>query len=397
MKTLVWLDNLRERSGGPPTYIYNLKKSVDLNDLGNTVFFSSDFFNEDENTNSFSKSGTLKKVYRYIPERLRVNLSLRRFFKWIDVYFHSMPKIDYSQYDIIHFHSTVDLYRSIKHLENFKGKVLLTSHTPKAPFLETIEDVLKSNSKTVTINNLKKIISIDEKAFERADYLIFPCRDAMEPYFNTWSGFGKIIAGKKVDYILTACPPANTKRSADEIRRELGIPPSAIVFVYAGRHNEVKGYDILKKAAEIILKKNLSVYFLILGKEEPLQGLQHPNWIEIGWTNVPHDYINAGDVFVLPNRETYFDLILLEVLSLQKPVILSNTGGNKYFLQNSNEGFFYFEDIKEEALSSVIEMVSKIPKTDLDLLGKSNYTLYKENFTIESFANNYLTLLNKIK
>lgn len=396
MKTLIWLDNLKERSGGPPTYVYNLKKSVEINKLSDIIHFSSDF--KKINTDIRFDKKILKNIYDYIPEKIRINLSLKRYFKWISDYYESDPLIDYNQYDVIHFHSTVDLYRSIKHLESFKGRVLLTSHTPKAPFLERIEDVLKSNIKLVSKKNIDKLILIDEKAIERADYLIFPCQDAMEPYFNTWNNFGRLIENKSIEYLLTASPSAIVKKSYHEIRKELNIPDDAFVFVYAGRHNEVKGYDILKKAAQIIFENNNSplIYFLILGKEEPLKGLEHPNWIEIGWTNKPHDYINAGDVFILPNRETYFDLILLEVLSLKKVVILSNSGGNRFFLQNSNKGFFYIENLDAISLATIIKDVSKISKTYINDLGKNNYSVFQNNFTIESFAKNYVKLLENI-
>ena len=66
------------------------------------------------------------------------------------------------------------------------------------------------------------------------------------------------------------------------------------------------------------------------------EGLKTDHWIEVGWTNDPHSLIAASDVFVLPNHETYFDLILLEVLSLGVPVVMSRTGGNKFFEQFNN-------------------------------------------------------------
>ena len=43
------------------------------------------------------------------------------------------------------------------------------------------------------------------------------------------------------------------------------------------------------------------------------------------WTNDPHSLINASDMFILPNKETYFDLIMLEVLSMGKIVLATNT------------------------------------------------------------------------
>ena len=135
---------------------------------------------------------------------------------------------------------------------------------------------------------------------------------------------------KKHRYMPTGIVGCKAKVNREDFRKKYGIPDNAFVISYAGRHNEIKGYADLKKLGEKLLADK-NVYFLIAGKEEPMTGLKNDHWIEVGWTNDPHSLIAASDVFVLPNHETYFDLILLEVLSLGVPVVMSRTGGNKYF------------------------------------------------------------------
>ncbi len=43
---------------------------------------------------------------------------------------------------------------------------------------------------------------------------------------------------------------------------------------YVGRHNEIKGYADLKKMGEKLLN-NQNTYFLIAGKEEPMDWIIH--------------------------------------------------------------------------------------------------------------------------
>ena len=47
----------------------------------------------------------------------------------------------------------------------------------------------------------------------------------------------------------------------------------------------------------MLLNKHDNIYILVAGKEEPMKGLAHPHWIEVGWTNDPYSLINACDIF----------------------------------------------------------------------------------------------------
>ena len=133
---------------------------------------------------------------------------------------------------------------------------------------------------------------------------------------------------------------------------------------------------------------------MIAGKEEPMTGLTDNHWIEIGWTNDPHSLIAASDVFVLPNHETYFDLILLEVLSLGIPVVMSRTGGNKYFEQFKQPGLKFYNTL-EEAKNSILE-IKKMPALELYDAKQKILEMFREEFTVEQFAKNYVRIISEI-
>ena len=168
----------------------------------------------------------------------------------------------------------------------------------------------------------------------------------------------------------------------------------AFVVSYVGRHNSIKGYDILKKIGEDILRKHDNVYFLIAGREEPMQGLDNKRWIEVGWTDDPHSLIAASDVFVLPNRETYFDLVMLEVLSLGTIIVANNTGGNKYFSKTNTNGIILFNGITESVRQ--IETVMQIDMDAKNKMMECNKKLFNEQFSLDVFANNYCRMINSL-
>lgn len=368
--------------GGPSGYLYNLNNGLrHVNDQEVEI----SFYKNEENIED--KEG----LRNFIPDRLK---QLKRAYKFGNLLkFSSKIDEDLFEYDVIHFHKTEDLYFNRHLLDRFNGKVILTSHTPCAPYKELIsrlneKDYLKNKDK------FDNLVEIDEFAFDRADYIIFPCEEAEEPYYNTWKGYDKCRKKEKYLYMPTGIIPCKANIDRNDFRKKWNIPENAFLISYAGRHNKIKGYDILKELGEKILSKSQNVYFIIAGKEGPLYKLENERWIEIGWTNDPHSMIAASDLFVLPNRETYFDLILLEVLSLGTPILMSKTGGNKYFRKFKSKGLLFYNTIDEAILE--IESLLKESNDYLDAAKVSNLEIFNQNFTVDKFAENYIKILKKI-
>jgi glycosyltransferase involved in cell wall biosynthesis len=385
MNLLIWYPiNELAPIGGPSGYLYNLK-----DELGNMEINVSFLPGSTPNIKKTGMKSYIRNKFSFLLDIVTINNILIK---------QTNIAINLSKYDAIHFHSTRDLYHAREIIKSYKGKIILTSHSPKPLHQEIIDDVLKINNiqKKLFNSKINKLSEVDKYAFERADYIFFPCKEAEEPYINNWEWYRDFSNEKKskYKYIPSCINRPNVSVSKQDILEKYGIPKNSKVLCYVGRHNETKGYDTLKKIGETILKSHKDVYFLIAGKEEPLKGLSNQRWIEVGWTKDPHSIINASDIFILPNKETYFDLILLEVLSLGKPVLLSNTGGNKYFKKYKEIGFRYFND-ENEAINQLKELVV-LKNSDLDNLGQRNLDVFNKNFDTSNFIVEYESVLKSI-
>lgn len=294
----------------------------------------------------------------------------------------------------MHFHNPLDMYNVRDSLKTYRGKVILSSHSPTLSSKEMYAARSEFEKKYCGFI-YNKLIKMDEYAFLHADYFVFPCSEAEEPYYNNWNKYAEIKRHKadRYRYVLTGINPCSARIERKVIRQKYGIPDDAFVISYVGRHNEIKGYDILKDICAELLKDE-NVYVLVAGKEEPIKGLNHPHWFEVGWTNDPHSLIAASDVFVLPNRETYFDLVLLEVLSLGQIVVASNTGGNKHFAENGCEGIMLYEDMQDAI--KILKNLMSFSDTKLNDMRKSCKELFNRNFTCEVFADNYIELYESL-
>ena len=368
--------------GGPAGYLYNLRMGLQSckNDEFEITFF---------NKAPRPLRETVKQKDK-VPKRLR---ELRRAVKDIRYDKERYPYYpEFSDYDMIHFHSTDRMFLCRDSLKDYRGKVILTSHSPCVMYKEKLTWLNPFDYKLFK-KKIDRIENVDLYAFERADTVIFPCPEAEEPYYNTWDKYASIRDEKKLKYMTTGIVGCTAKVARSEIRKKYNIPEDAFLISYAGRHNEIKGYADLKQLGEKLLKEHQDVYFLIAGKEEPLTGLEHERWIEVGWTKDPHSLIAASDVFVLPNRETYFDLILLEVISLGVPMVLSDTGGNKHFKRYGSGGFMFYRTLEEAAQK--LAQLRAMPLSERAALGAQVKDIFEKDYNIGVFAENYIKTLKE--
>lgn len=369
--------------GGPMGYLNNLRNQLKKHNITKVHFI-------EDGEYKAPKPKKLKKIRDILYPFKRAYLLHKML-----VHGKRSEVIENCQDDYIHFHYTEDLYKYRSSLTKYKGKIILTSHSPVIASKEIINSLSKFE-KTFFKGLYSQLIEMDIFAFEHADYIIFPCEDAEEPYLHSWEGF-KEFKNKnksKFKYLLTGIDQTKARSSSQFIRRKYMVPQNAFLISYVGRHNEIKGYDNLKKIGQALVNRNKKNYFLIAGKEEPLKGISSKNWIEVGWTNDPYSLMNASDVFVLPNRETYFDLIFLEVLSLGKTIVATRTGGNKYFERFEDSGIYLY-DTNEEC-EAILDKLSKRSREKVKHDEEANLRIYKEYFTSEKFMQNYVKLIESL-
>ena len=386
-KLLIYVNEADLRpTGGASGYNYNMQQGLENLHAENYSFLK----NVDQTRNKFKllKDSALKRALFVAFRILNYTLLLAKK--------KSYAKCDLNEYQVVHFHNVKDMYEARTSLETYKGIVVLTSHSPKPFSYEIYEDIISDFEKKYFGKLYKKLIVMEKYAFNRADYIIFPCEDAEEPYYKKWNEYKDIHERNKnkYRYLLTGTSKCTAKIPEAEYRKEKKVPENAFVVSYAGRHNQTKGYDKLKVIGKKLLKYP-DIYFMVAGKEEPLKGLEDPRWIEIGWTKDPHSMIQAADLFVLPNEETYFDLIMLEVLSLGKIVVASRTGGNKFFEKIDAPGIMLYSN-EEEAIK-LIEKVRNMGAKERKYLEEKNYQLFGQNFSNRVFAGNYINLINSLK
>lgn len=395
MKALIFMKESDLRpAGGPAGFCYNILQEIKRQKIDDIEFLPGDTEKQAKQVNLY------RKVTKCLPGWLNAaQIAIRRkkeYERMIEA--PSLHAVYLDNYDVIHFHSTISLYKHRKDLEKYQGKVILTTHSPVPQYQEIYAELPTKIEKRIYRQFYSTLDQIDEYAFNRADFVIFPCEEAEESYLKNWSKYSeihnKLKEQGKLVYIPTGIESKKVIRDRKAVCDDYSVSQDAFIVSYAGRHNQVKGYDLLQQIAEKAWENGEKYQFLICGKESPIHGLNNALWKEIGWTNDSQSVIAASDIFVLPNRETYFDIIMLEVLSCGKIVVASRTGGNKYFERIGATGIFLYDTI-DEAVEIVkkLETMSSEKRKELEA---GNRELFNESFTTDKYVAEYRRFLHTL-
>jgi glycosyltransferase involved in cell wall biosynthesis len=124
----------------------------------------------------------------------------------------------------------------------------------------------------------------------------------------------------------------------EEMRRKLGISQNSIVVLTVRRLVYKNGIDTLIESANIAVKKNPKIVFLVVGKGPDLNNVQ----IKINQLGIENNfkftgfvkdedlpfYYNAADFFALPSKSGEgLPLVALEAMACGLPVIATDVGG----------------------------------------------------------------------
>ncbi|QHQ36459.1 DUF6212 domain-containing protein [Algicella marina] len=316
---------------------------------------------------------------------------------WMHIPPANLRRLDPQARHIIHAHTTTDILKLhntlTRHGCRHTVRLALTSHCPEIPAKEWSEKLYSEGASAAAAElHFRNHRFLDHLAFHHSDILIFPCAEAMEPYRSTFSDFARCFGQRDTRFVPTGATPPKlaTPREAVRAAHALG---DTFTACYIGRHNAAKGYDILARAGAALLAKEEDLAFLIGGHPGPLAAPGHPRWIEHGWTETPGDLVAAADVFVLPNRQTYFDLMLLEVLAIGIPVLAARNGGNRFF-EGLSPGIMLYDS--EAELAEGLRHLRALPAEQRVSLGAANRELYEQRFTPAQFARAYTETLNAI-
>lgn len=199
------------------------------------------------------------------------------------------------------------------------------------------------------INNIRKKQADDD--YQKYSKIVFVSKDSLDGFNRLFKiDVMKLIIHNymDVDLIINKAKLYNSS----EIIKQSGIP----VFLTVCRLVKVKAIDRLILVSKKLLENGYNHKFYIVGdgpEHEMISTLidnfeMKDNFILLGQKGNPYPYMKKTDYFVLPSLYEGYPMVLVEAMSLEKNIIITDTGArevldsydNKLIVDNSFDGLY---------------------------------------------------------
>ena len=173
---------------------------------------------------------------------------------------------------------------------------------------------------------------------------------------------------KKIEVIINGAEPLRNVSEEEQsaLREKLGIAKDDFVMGMSARLEEVKGHIYLIEAARILKERGCSnIKVLIIGTGTT-EGMLREKTAEYGLENVVlfpgfvsdvAPYISIMDVIVNCSFGTEAtSMALIEAMSLAKPAVATDYGGNAFIIENGKNGYI----VPQKSASNLAEALLKL-------------------------------------
>ena len=200
---------------------------------------------------------------------------------------------------------------------------------------------------------------------------------------------------KKIEVVLNgvdALKPFDAERLS-KAKEKYGIRPGQKTAAIVARLNKVKGHKYFVEAAEIIKERGLDMKFLIAAIRisiDEIRGLIKEKGLEdtvvmLGFLNDVEPLMNVMDIQVNCSFGTEAtSLSLLEGMSLGKPAVVTDFGGNPGVIKDGVNGYL----VPTHDPKALADRIEKLASDDelYSRISQNCFEIYAKTFTSEANA-----------
>ena len=231
--------------------------------------------------------------------------------------------------------------------------------------------------------------------------IVYTRHSVFPPNPHLTHGLGNIcdigVKEGKIDVILNGVEPLRkySDEEISKIKADFNIPADCKCTAIVARLNEVKGHKYFVEAAKILKDRGVKARFLIAGTGDMAEAIRkqiidsglEDYVIMLGFLDNVEPLMNIIDVQANCSFGTEAtSLSLLEGMSLGKPAVVSDFGGNPGVIKNNKNGFIV-PTHDSVALAEKLTMLFE----DDDLyskLSEGSTAIFNSTFTAKKYAEN---------
>ncbi len=226
------------------------------------------------------------------------------------------------------------------------------------------------------------INKVIEKVFDLSCFISLSLADKVSTYTADYARHSRILKPhlKKFTPILlpVVLQSKNVAKPLDKI--EILQKQHKLIFGFAGRFVEEKGFDILFRAIPKILEKIPSAHFVIAGQEMSYEDFfgknkklfeqvkDHLTFLGLLDDSGLKSFYQGIDAIIVPSRSDCFNLVQAEAMLCGTPAIVSDIPGLRYLVKESGFGLTF----KTESPEELAEAIIRFEKQKSDIMKNEN-------------------------
>lgn len=189
-------------------------------------------------------------------------------------------------------------------------------------------------------------------------------------------------------------------KSISKLRQEHSLTKKDFIVIMAARLDPWKDFETLFEAAQIVIKRDPNIKFILIGegilKEKLKTRIQElkieKNVFLFGEKRDIHNYYNLCDISLLSTFGEGFSNTILESMGMGKTVIATDVGGNREVLGDCG----YLLPPNSPKILAELILNLRNNKAHLKNLGKSAKRRVNKNFSIAKCVDSYQSLFSEV-
>ena len=186
------------------------------------------------------------------------------------------------------------------------------------------------------------------------------------------------------------------------LKAELGITASQPVFGTIARFDPIKNHLMMLRAFNNVLNAGKDAKLVIVGDGEMRDDIEtlikelgiSDHVILTGYQPQPARYLSIMDIFLLSSFSEGTSMTLLEAMSLGKPCVVTDAGGNAEVITNNEIGLVVANNDKSAFAKAMLQLNSD--NALYNQFSEAAHLRFEKNFSVESMCTAFQAIYKRL-
>lgn len=204
------------------------------------------------------------------------------------------------------------------------------------------------------------------------------------------------LSAENIDVIYNGIIPVQVDSTKiAQLKQKFGLSPNDICLGTVARLDPIKNHQMMLRAFKRILLTKSNIKLVIVGDGEEKLNIQQTiknlqledKVILTGYETKPQNHLAMMDIYLLPSFSEGTSMTLLEAMSISKPCVVTDAGGNPEIVEHGVTGFVTPNNDEEAYANMLIKLIDQ-PALQ-EMFAKASKKRFDELFKISHMISAY--------